>query len=649
MSNYKSIKTIFLINYIILFSGIGFSLYYAYNLFIELKENSAKKNLITINKLATKNVNDHLKHISNSVITLGNSYKKLYEKKYEYIQSKPIYKHRYIKNDKIVFYNDNINQPDYAFKSNHVSMVRSNLKQNREIIAKELNIFHQITPALASIHNSFNFSWVYITTVNNFVIIYPYLPYINANEAYKPTEQHFYKAANFKDKQVGWEEPYKDLIGEGILITASYPIYSDDNVLLGVASHDITVDKIASSILNKTTTYKGSITFLLSKQGKIISSTDLERIHEIENQLKNEYRGNFYYRTLTNAHSDGLDNIFISSYNYLNELGDEIIAFLKHTKNIDTQIWNSEIPFFNDKLLVVSSVKSTGWILVSYVPKETIIGETETIFYRTLLILSIFITILFAVSGFLTMKHLIIPLEIINRASKKFGDGFSDVKVHYSMKNLLSNLFNTFNIMVDKIELNNKLLEQKVDERTKKLQEEIGLRKKVEEQLRLISRTDSLTGIWNRGYFCEMLEREVNRSHRFGLNMSILMIDIDFFKKINDTWGHSVGDDAINHLVKVVNANIRKENIFGRLGGEEFGIVLIETKEPDTPLKIAQRIRKSVQENPFMIDNKPSCITISVGIANINSEDSSTTLYNRSDKALYLAKENGRNRVEEIL
>lgn len=648
MSINGNIKTIFVLNYIILFSGITFSLYYAHYLFIDLKEKSAYKDLLTINKLMAKNVNSHLEHVANSVEALGKVYKKLYLNQYEYIDSEPKNKHDIIKNDKITFYKDYGNENDFAFKSDHVSIILSNLNQNTQTVALELNLFHQLTPALESIHNTFNFSWVYFTTVNDFMLIYPYVPFAEADEIYKPTHQHFYNAADFATKSVGWEEPYSDLVGDGILVTASYPVYDDKDVLLGVASHDITVDEMAKSILKNANIYEENVAFLLSKKGKVISSNSQQFMKEIQEQSKEGYRGDFYYRTLLNADKDNIKNITVSNYDYLNKLGDEIISKIEHTKNVSTQRWKSSIPFFDDKLLFVSQIPASAWTLVYYVPKKSILSKAQSIFYETLFILAIFITLLFVVSAFLTMRHLITPLDIINKASQRFGDGFTDVEVQYSNQNLLKILFHTFNTMVKKVNFNQQLLEKKVSERTKELQEEITLRKTVEDELRLISRTDTMTGIWNRGYFFEMLEREINRSHRFNSNMTLLMIDIDFFKNINDTYGHNVGDKAIKHLTKLISLSIRKENIFGRLGGEEFGIILIETEEPDTHRNIAERIRKSVENNPLIINNTPLSITISVGISTLRNDDNTNTLYIRSDEALYLAKEKGRNRIEEV-
>ncbi|MBU0721758.1 diguanylate cyclase [bacterium] len=648
MFAYRSIKNIFILNYIVLFSGIAFSFYYAHQFFIDLKEKSAYKNLLAINTLNARSVDAQLRNVSKSVEALGNSYAKIYSSQYEHLNSEPIYLHNIEKDEQITFYQDCKEDNEYEFKSDHPSMILSNLKQDEKIIAHELNIFHQLVPALESIHNSFDFSWVYFTTVNDFILVYPYVPFQNAHAIYQPTKQHFYKAANFADKRVGWEEPYYDLAGDGVLVSASYPVFDNNDTLLGVASHDISVDKIAESILSTTTTYEGSVTFLMSKHGKVIASSDKEYMKELKENDKNGYRGNFHYRTQTDAKSNGMHKITISNHDYLNQLGDEITSENKKVDTLVSKLWNSSVPYFNDKMIIVSQIPTNGWILVSYVPKEIILGETKSILYKTYIILSLFITLLFMISAFFTMRHLITPLEIINAAAEKVGGGFTNVHVSYSNYNLLHKLYETFNTMTIKISYHHQLLEKKVDERTKELQEEIVLRKKIEDTLRLISRTDVLTGIWNRRYFFEQFEREVYRSHRYKINMVLLMIDIDFFKKVNDTWGHNVGDEALKHISKIISSSIRKENIFGRLGGEEFGVILIETKETDTSLSIAERIRKNVDENPLILDENAIHLSISIGISRLRETDNVNELYIRCDKALYAAKENGRNRIEEI-
>jgi diguanylate cyclase (GGDEF)-like protein len=169
------------------------------------------------------------------------------------------------------------------------------------------------------------------------------------------------------------------------------------------------------------------------------------------------------------------------------------------------------------------------------------------------------------------------------------------------------------------------------------------------EELEMLASTDSLTGILNRRVFFEEAEKEIIRAKRYGQQFSVLMIDIDDFKNINDTHGHQYGDEVINSLVKIVKNLIRQTDYFGRIGGEEFAIILIETRIKNAE-KIAERIRKSTESGRVLIENKRSiCFTISVGITEFSTEDRSfTDVLHRSDMAMYKAKKFGKNKVEII-
>ncbi len=154
--------------------------------------------------------------------------------------------------------------------------------------------------------------------------------------------------------------------------------------------------------------------------------------------------------------------------------------------------------------------------------------------------------------------------------------------------------------------------------------------------------TDALTGIDNRIKFNQSLAIEIARATRYNSPLSLIIFDIDHFKKVNDTFGHSVGDKVLKTLAKLVEANIRETNIFARWGGEEFvilapGISLTET------LELADKLRSKVEEFDF---NKPQKVTLSFGVTAFKKGDSSTMLLNRADEALYRAKENGRNQVQ---
>lgn len=160
-----------------------------------------------------------------------------------------------------------------------------------------------------------------------------------------------------------------------------------------------------------------------------------------------------------------------------------------------------------------------------------------------------------------------------------------------------------------------------------------------------LATTDSLTGLTNRRNFYALAENELVRSKRYGHPLSLIMIDIDHFKSVNDSYGHAVGDAVLKMLTQKVQLELRQTDIFARFGGEEFMVLLPETDTLNA-VQVAERIRNCVAETPFSVEEHKIMVTISLGIAEhdetcINLDD----LLNRSDKALYWAKQIGRNRV----
>ena len=150
---------------------------------------------------------------------------------------------------------------------------------------------------------------------------------------------------------------------------------------------------------------------------------------------------------------------------------------------------------------------------------------------------------------------------------------------------------------------------------------------------------DALTNVYNRRYYEEQIEKEMSDAKRYHYNLSLIMFDIDFFKKVNDVHGHSVGDEVLIHLSGLINASLREGDALCRIGGEEFMVILPYTAKEDAA-KIAEKLRIKVEQDKEVLP-----VTISLGVTEYITGEAKDYLYSRVDTALYEAKENGRNRV----
>ena len=176
---------------------------------------------------------------------------------------------------------------------------------------------------------------------------------------------------------------------------------------------------------------------------------------------------------------------------------------------------------------------------------------------------------------------------------------------------------------------------------------DISQRKEMEAELFRQASTDSLTGISNRRYFQNQAEQEVRRARRFARDMTVMMIDIDHFKAINDKHGHATGDAVIQGVVKRALESLRQSDSIGRIGGEEFAVLLPETGLA-AAYDVAERLRAHMAAKPIIAGRIAVECTVSIGVAQLSAQDGSIDdLLHRADLALYAAKNNGRNRVEQ--
>jgi len=165
-------------------------------------------------------------------------------------------------------------------------------------------------------------------------------------------------------------------------------------------------------------------------------------------------------------------------------------------------------------------------------------------------------------------------------------------------------------------------------------------------ELQRLTRLDGLTGLYNRSTFVELTQQELARAHRQGSPTSILLLDLDLFKQVNDTWGHPAGDEVLKNVALVTTYTVRTTDLVGRLGGEEF-IILLPNTSLAAARKLAEKLRANIEHSRIEWEGQQIATTVSIGLTCTSAAEHRdfAYLYTVADKALYLAKAKGRNRV----
>jgi len=265
----------------------------------------------------------------------------------------------------------------------------------------------------------------------------------------------------------------------------------------------------------------------------------------------------------------------------------------------------------------VRKVSNSNWVVASGFFESTIknlVAKKSTELYK---IRSIEVKNLLIISVILILISLIISYIISRELKKRYI--------------LYQNQISYKSVELEKL---NENLEHRVTMRTKELEE-------LTHELEILATTDSLTHIHNRYSIMNILNLEIHRSRRSKQSLSIIMYDIDYFKDINDTYGHDTGDKVLFELTNVVKNSLRDIDFLGRYGGEEF-LVIMPTTSLESAKEIGERVRKEVEKHNF---NNDINITISLGLVQLNDDESRDEIFKRLDNLLYDSKRGGRNRL----
>jgi diguanylate cyclase (GGDEF)-like protein len=262
------------------------------------------------------------------------------------------------------------------------------------------------------------------------------------------------------------------------------------------------------------------------------------------------------------------------------------------------------------------------------------------------ILLALIALIIGVIFSFWLGRQITTPLRTLADVTAEMAGSEMYVRVDLPVKDEVGQLGQAFNQMTDSIQNREQelrelasSLENVVEERTDELRRQ-------NERLEQIAITDSLTGIYNRRFFFELAEKEVARAKRYGNPLSVVILDADRFKKMNDTYGHLIGDQILMNLAQLCQKNIRSLDIIARYGGEEF-VILMPEVDCSAAQNSAERLRELVANTSMVTGGLDVMMTISLGVAcwNGGPDLDFNALLARADRALYQSKESGRNRV----
>jgi diguanylate cyclase (GGDEF)-like protein len=271
-----------------------------------------------------------------------------------------------------------------------------------------------------------------------------------------------------------------------------------------------------------------------------------------------------------------------------------------------------------------------------YVVSSAYVSELEAIavkLHNKIILFGLVILLFTLLLSMYYLRKLLIPVCELTQTVNEITQGNYSIRAKVTTDDEIAILAKNFNLMVDRLEEQIRTLDQKVQEKTL--------------ELKYLAITDSLTGLYNRRYFAEIASEIFELGKREHETISMIMLDIDKFKKINDTYGHQAGDKVIIALAKILHDLKRESDVACRYGGEEFVLLLPKTHSKGAFI-LAERIRKMVEQFQVSTDNSTHIqFTVSLGVSEVDYHEDANieSLIRRSDNAMYQAKKEGRNRT----
>ncbi len=542
------------------------------------------------------------------------------------------YPHTYTKSEK----------PQFDYAQNGMYYKVSNNGGSSVVVSKETKIDDELKKELINsevfdstfktlLKHDENIVAVYFNSHKNYNRYYPFLenPYNVFPVSINMQDYNFYYEADEKhnpNKNVVITDIYLDPAQKGWMLSVIVPIYNQ-NKLEGVTGIDITLKKFIDSFLNIDLPFNGK-SFVINGNGKIVAmSKEIEKILDIKELGDYIYESNEKINETINK-SD--------KYNILNYKDKEVVNNFKNI--IENKKYSHIIKINNQNYFIFTKkMEKTSWTIVSLIKEDDVLKDIRDLenYYNNLgyviiLIIFLFYAIFFFFLNYKARKfveQINNPLVEIIKVTQNIGKSKEIMSLEYCGISEIDKLSDNFNKLI--LELDKRTNNLVIEESKRIYQEKLA-------------NTDALTGTYNRRYLNEFFTDYLKILKREKNDFSLLIADLDDFKKINDTYGHEGGDKVLIEFSKVVRDTIRKSDFIVRLGGDEFIILLPNTNSNSAKI-LGNKIINNIKEY-----NKLSKInfSVSIGISSYEENDLDINdIISRADKLLYEAKRLGKNCV----
>jgi diguanylate cyclase (GGDEF)-like protein len=594
------------------------SIYYTTEKSLDILYTNAKESLENLSFAEARNLGHQLKEVNRDALQLQK-------------EQQDLFQHA----DRLL---PNIDAPALAVAPNGVTyktnpqgssiFVSRGTKVTPSVINR-IRLTEAMDSSFASISdNNPSITSAYFNSWDSFSRFYPYID--NVYDAIEPNtrvdDAPFYFEADAEhnpDRKPVWTSAYLDPAGNGWITSAIVPIYNGD-FLEGVTGLDMTIQSFTRQIMSKELPWESG-PFVLDDKGTVLAMSDA-----FKNILISDKDSNIAQQESSDASNERKHyNIFEVKDSFAPNFAE---LFKGEQKSGEFVIDDKKF------LATQQTINETGWRLMVLTPLDNVYAPIyeQKQEYTDLGLLLVLLILNFYVVFFIYL--LIASKELSNRITRPINKISQYIsRFNKSDHKELDSMHVNIKELDDLLDLNVEI--QIAKDKYRGMNREMKHKNK---QLERLAITDQLTQVYNRLKLDEVLGYELARAKRDKNPMSVTLLDIDKFKLVNDNFGHQVGDNVLIKVSKLLLSHIRKTDILGRWGGEEF-LILFPNTSLENATKQADKLRLLVAETDFGLGQP---ITISLGVASCGDANCERIIVEHADQALYRAKHNGRNRVE---